>query len=488
VSLYNPTLASFSSNLDSRTQSKISNATSGDFLIMQATISESEILLLVGLEGHLTVGDFTMKALFLSLSVTLPATSLEFGIVGMMSMKLRTETMNGVTEPVIVVSLVQLFLDISDAGVGLGFETAVCRSPWEILPGITILFPGKFKMVINLESGILTMVAFAGGFELGEDSSNTLETYSQIMVSDETFSVYFSMEEISFSTLVDYFVGGITLPAIIQNMISIGSVTVSFNPSDSGGSSTTQSTAPSVSSLVASSGSDASCNNTFSLLSFAPLPSGIYIDVKYFNILNGFIVIDEATIIVSPDEGIYVAVTLEKITSIPGIVISDFSGDAGPSFILSLTTNDFEVSLSGAFSFFGFRLASEFTISPTGVTADTSIQIVPEVYLNFTFAFSPQNPLNGLSFSAFFSDPNRQLIQGIINGINSLFAQAQSNVANAKAAVSLYVTKLEEAQANLRKAQAAVDAGFASAINAVQQQQGRCDGYVLFTKDLVLTF
>lgn len=275
ISLGHPSLNAFSSNLDSSTKNKITSAGSGGYILLQATLSPSEILFLAGLSGNIRVTDnFYLNDVYLSLSVTLPATGLEFGFVGMVSMKLGTEVVAGVEQPVLLYTLVQVFIDIGPAGPGLGFMTAFCRTPWEVIPGIHLLFPAKLKVVINLLSGFPTMIAFAGGFRLGNEEANALTAYSQVMVQDDSFSVYFSMQDVSFGNLIRYFVGdSVELPDSVANMLSIGSAVVSFNPDGSGAAATALTEAPEANSLVATSNSD--CANVFNLLTFAPLPTGV---------------------------------------------------------------------------------------------------------------------------------------------------------------------------------------------------------------------
>ena len=38
-------------------------------------------------------------------------------------------------DPVVVTALAQLFVTVTPAGVGFGFLVALCRDPWEIIPG-----------------------------------------------------------------------------------------------------------------------------------------------------------------------------------------------------------------------------------------------------------------------------------------------------------------------------------------------------------------
>lgn len=83
--------------------------------------------------------------------MTLPIETFEFGIVGQMKFDIGTEVVNGVTRPVTVTAVIQLFVDFGPEGVGLGFMAAICREPWEIINDIYILFPVKLKAVINLE-------------------------------------------------------------------------------------------------------------------------------------------------------------------------------------------------------------------------------------------------------------------------------------------------------------------------------------------------
>ena len=93
------------------------------------------------------------------------------------------------------------------------------------------------------------------------------------MVGTNGFSIYFAMQDVSFGNIVKYFVGGgVELPPRLQNLISVGSATVSFNPTASTAAAVVSSP-PAPGDVVASS--SAGCNNAFNLLSFAPLPSGV---------------------------------------------------------------------------------------------------------------------------------------------------------------------------------------------------------------------
>lgn len=108
--------------------------------------------------------------MYLSLSVVLPGTSLEFGIVGMMKTDLGTDVNN---EVVSVVALVQMFVDVGPSGVGLGLTVAICRTPWEIIPNVYLLFPMKLKLVLNPAAlGAPKEVAIAGGFQIGNNPSS----------------------------------------------------------------------------------------------------------------------------------------------------------------------------------------------------------------------------------------------------------------------------------------------------------------------------
>ncbi len=368
-------------------------------------------------------------------------------------------------EPVIVTTLVQLFVDIGPSGPGLGLMAVVCRSPWEIFSGIHFFL--VFQWLSNdasrgllgvscqtqgrnqspcrstnndrcdnflfslLYMVLIATIAFAGGFQLGDGEDTVISAYSQVMVSEDSFAVYFSMQDVSFGNLVEYFVGGgVELPPVVANLITVGSATVSFNPSASTASAVGASTAPAPSDLVASSSSD--CDNAFSLLSFAPLPAGVYVDVRYMSILDGFIVIKQATVIVDPSNGLYVAVVLEKITSIPGITITDLSGSTGPYFYLSLLKSDFNVTFSGKFSFLGFSVGATFMINEDTVMADTEIQLVPGVTFDFNFAFHPTKPSLGFQFLAEYNDPDKQLIKAIVAGINQMFDELNSGIDSAK--------------------------------------------------------
>lgn len=217
--------------------------------------------------------------MFLSLSLTLPVTTFDFGIVGMMKMDLGTETVNGVQQPVSVTALVQMFVDVGPLGVGLGFTTAICRTPWEIIPNIYLLFPMKLKVIIDLEDGIPDEIAFAGGFQLGSDPSTARVTYAQVMVDYETqeYSLYLDTEHLGFVSLIEN-IAQIKVPAVFENLLSIESATISYNPSASAGAATiTQ--PPATSSLVATTSNSGMCDNPFSLLTFAPLPEGV--SIKY---------------------------------------------------------------------------------------------------------------------------------------------------------------------------------------------------------------
>lgn len=127
------------------------------------------------------------------------------------------------------------------------------------------------------------------------------------------------------------------------------------------------------------------------------------------------------------------------------------------------------------------------------VTATSQYQFVPGVTLTFNFSFVPSRPWNGLTFYARFYDPERKLVAGIIDGINTLFdtgtlhsmhkrilisnflKTATQQVENARRALAQAVVKLQEARATLARAQKVVDSAFGPAIRAVHVAQARCN-------------
>ncbi len=57
IELVSPTLGAFTGFLDQSTKDKITSAAPYGELLMQATISPSEILFLIGLQGHIRVSE-----------------------------------------------------------------------------------------------------------------------------------------------------------------------------------------------------------------------------------------------------------------------------------------------------------------------------------------------------------------------------------------------------------------------------------------------
>lgn len=124
--------------------------------------------------------------------------------------------------------------------------------------------------VPSFSFGIVGMMSMNLGHETKNGVSRPV-TVTALATSE--YSIYFSMERVSFGTLVETFVGGgIKIPSAFHSIISIGSVTVSFNPSFSA-IAPTQTEAPTASSLVAQYSSD--CDNIFSLMQFQPIPGGV---------------------------------------------------------------------------------------------------------------------------------------------------------------------------------------------------------------------
>lgn len=149
------------------------------------------------------------------------------------------------------------------------------------------------------------------------------------------------------------------------------------------------------------------------------------------NILNGFIFVRQATVIVGPGN-VYVAAVLDKITSIPGLTITDYSGTAGPYFFLILQNGNVNVTISGAFKFLGLSFAAMFELSNNHVAAATSVVLVPGVTLGFNFSYYPLDSSRGLTFSALYSDPDKQLIKSIVAGIKDIFGDLTAGIENAK--------------------------------------------------------
>lgn len=84
-------------------------------------------------------------------------------------------------------------------------------------------------------------------------------------------AIYFQMGATSFGKLVKFFVGDINLPAFINNLVSIKSLIINYNPSQSSINATTDSDIPPTSNIVARDA--AQCGSPRDLLSFnAPLP------------------------------------------------------------------------------------------------------------------------------------------------------------------------------------------------------------------------
>ena len=52
--------------------------------------------------------------------------------------------------------------------------------------------------------------------------------------------------------------------------------------------------------------------------------------------------------------------------------------------------------------------------------------------LGFNFSFFPLNPERGLMFSAEYSDPDRQLIKHIVEGVDHMFGAMDDGIRDAK--------------------------------------------------------
>lgn len=152
--------------------------------------------------------------------------------------------------------------------------------------------------------------------------------------------------------------------------------------------------------------------------------------------------VQQATVVVSPNTGIYIATVLDKITGIPGLAITDYTGTTGPYFFLALSESEFNITVSGGFELFGLFFRAQFMVAPDSISAKTSVMLVPGVTLGFNFSYYPLAPDRGLEFSAEYSDPDKQLIKHIVAGIDNMFATLDAGINSAKQVCKLILNIL----------------------------------------------